>query len=61
MKLRLDLLNNIMATLIEMESYEQAIVVSNLTLALYEENAKVLSRRGKCYLKLKKYDKARYY
>ena len=59
-KLRLDLLNNIIATLLELDLSAQAVVVCNCALALYPENAKLLARRSKAYIKQKKYADAMY-
>jgi len=60
-KLRLDLLNNVIATLLECKSYKQGIIVTNKALTLYPDNLKMLNRRGKCYFMLGDYSKARFF
>ncbi len=57
-KLRLDVLNNIVAALLEQEMYSPAIAVCNIVIALYPRKPKLLMRRGKSYLRLKQYDEA---
>lgn len=50
--LRLDLLNNIAATEIELEHYEAAVALLNTSLSLYPNNLRMLIRRGKSHLRL---------
>ena len=56
--IRLDLLNNIIATHIGLEQYKEGIIVSTIGLNLYPNNLKLLTRRGKCYIKTTEYEKA---
>jgi len=56
--LRLDLINNVIATLIELEHYNPAVIFASTGLSLYPNNLKMLMRRGKSYLRLLKYEEA---
>eukprot|EP00829_Urostomides_striatus_P013653 TRINITY_DN3834_c0_g1_i1.p1 TRINITY_DN3834_c0_g1~~TRINITY_DN3834_c0_g1_i1.p1 ORF type:complete len:214 (-),score=57.19 TRINITY_DN3834_c0_g1_i1:42-683(-) len=58
-KLKLDLINNVVACLLELECNAECIIVSNIALNLYPSNAKLLTRRGKVYLRVKDYENAR--